>query len=57
MGNGLIETLEKASVEKDPVNRKKLLTMVVAGGGPTGVELAGMLAEFKLCLLVKIILN
>ena len=53
MGNGLIETLEKASVEKDPVNRKKLLTMVVAGGGPTGVELAGMLAEFKLCLLGK----
>jgi NADH:ubiquinone reductase (H+-translocating) len=28
-----------------------LLTMVIAGGGPTGVELAGMLAEFKLCLL------
>jgi len=25
--------------------------MVIAGGGPTGVELAGLLAEFKLCLL------
>ncbi|HTE24983.1 NAD(P)/FAD-dependent oxidoreductase [Flavitalea sp.] len=51
MGNGLIATMERASVEQDPFNRKKLLTMVIAGGGPTGVELAGMLAEFKLCLL------
>ena len=49
--NRLIETLEKASVEQDPLTRKKLLTMVIAGGGPTGVELAGMLAEFKLRLL------
>ena len=53
MRNGLIETMEKASVEQNPFNRKKLLTMVIAGGGPTGVELAGMLAEFKLCLLRK----
>ncbi len=51
MRNGLIETMEKASIEKDPAIRKKLLTMVIAGGGPTGVELAGMLAEFKQCLL------
>ncbi|HRP54540.1 NAD(P)/FAD-dependent oxidoreductase [Agriterribacter sp.] len=51
MRNGLIRTMEKASVEKDPLTRKKLLTMVIAGGGPTGVELAGMLAEFKQCLL------
>ncbi len=51
MRNGLIQTMEKASVEKNPVIRKKLLTMVIAGGGPTGVELAGMLAEFKQCLL------
>ena len=51
LGNGLTATMEKASVEKNPFTRKKLLTMVIAGGGPTGVELAGMLAEFKLCLL------
>ena len=51
MRNGLIRTMESASVEKDPYTRKKLLTMVIAGGGPTGVELAGMLAEFKQCLL------
>lgn len=51
MRNGLIQTMEKAAVENDPHVRRKLLTMVVAGGGPTGVELAGMLAEFKQCLL------
>lgn len=51
MRNGLIQTLERASVTRDPVLRKKLLTMVIAGGGPTGVELAGMLAEFKACLI------
>jgi NADH dehydrogenase len=51
MGNGLLAILEKASVEQNPITRKKMLTMVIAGGGPTGVELAGMLAEFKMCLL------
>jgi NADH dehydrogenase len=47
MRNGLIRTFEKASVEKDPRERQKLLSIVIAGGGPTGVELAGMLAEMK----------
>lgn len=51
MRNTLLDIMERASVEKDPVIRKTLLTMVIAGGGPTGVELAGMLAEFKQCLL------
>lgn len=47
MRNQLIQNLEKASIEKDPVERKKLMTTVIGGGGPTGVELAGMLAEMK----------
>lgn len=47
MRNELIKTLEKASLEKDPKEREKLLTVVIAGGGPTGVEVAGMLAEAK----------
>jgi len=51
MRNTLLDNMERASVEKDPVIRQSLLTMVIAGGGPTGVELAGMLAEFKQCLL------
>lgn len=36
---------EAAELEKDEARRKALLTFVVVGGGPTGVELAGALAE------------
>lgn len=47
MRNEMIKRLEKASIERDPAEKKKLLTIVIAGGGPTGVELAGMFAEMK----------
>jgi NADH dehydrogenase len=36
---------EHAELESDPLRRKALLTFVVVGAGPTGVELAGTLAE------------
>lgn len=36
---------EHAERTTDPVERRRLLTFVVVGGGPTGVELAGALAE------------
>ncbi|MFT4269226.1 MAG: NAD(P)/FAD-dependent oxidoreductase [Xenophilus sp.] len=36
---------ELAELESDPVRRRALLTFVVIGGGPTGVEMAGTLAE------------
>jgi NADH dehydrogenase len=36
---------EAAEREEDPVARKRLLTFVVIGGGPTGVEIAGSLVE------------
>ena len=36
---------ERAERETDPGERQKLLTFVLVGGGPTGVELAGTLAE------------
>ena len=36
---------EKAECESDPATRDKLMTIVVVGGGPTGVELAGAFAE------------
>lgn len=36
---------EKAERSQDPEEQKRLLTFVVVGGGPTGVELAGALGE------------
>jgi NADH dehydrogenase len=38
---------EKAEREPDPVRRHALLTFVVVGGGPTGVEMAGAVAELR----------
>jgi NADH:ubiquinone reductase (H+-translocating) len=38
---------EKAERESDPVRRQALLTFVVVGGGPTGVEMAGAVAELR----------
>lgn len=45
--NEFINRFEWASIEKDVLERQKLLTIVVAGGGPTGVELAGMFVEME----------
>ncbi|MEC5400292.1 NAD(P)/FAD-dependent oxidoreductase [Uliginosibacterium sp. H1] len=41
----LLMAFERAELESDPVARDAWLTFVVVGGGPTGVELAGTLAE------------
>jgi len=39
--------LEEAEALEDPAARAALLTFVIVGGGPTGVEMAGALAEFR----------
>lgn len=44
---------ERAEVETDPVKREELMTTVVVGGGPTGVELAGTFAELARTVLYR----
>lgn len=41
----LLIAFERAEVAADPVEQQRLLTFVVIGAGPTGVEMAGAIAE------------
>ena len=41
----ILLSLERAECETDPERRAALMTFVIVGGGPTGVELAGAIAE------------
>jgi NADH dehydrogenase len=41
----LLLAFERAEVSDDPRERERLLTIIIVGGGPTGVELAGAIAE------------
>jgi NADH dehydrogenase len=41
----LLGAFEQAELERDPERRRALLTFVVVGAGPTGVEMAGQIAE------------
>ena len=43
--NHILCCFESASQEPDPQVRQKMLTFAIVGGGPTGVEFAGALAE------------
>ena len=51
--NHLLKMFEHASREVDVDKRRALLTFAVAGGGPTGVETAGALAELIIHILTK----
>jgi len=51
--NQVLTCFEKAMLETDPEQRRSLLTFVVVGGGPTGVEMAGALSELIRLVLVK----
>ena len=43
----ILGAFEQAELSHDPAERAKLLTFVVVGAGPTGVELAGQIAEMS----------
>ncbi len=45
--SGILRAFELAEVEDDAERRAALLTFVLVGGGPTGVEMAGALAELS----------
>ncbi|WP_121811371.1 NAD(P)/FAD-dependent oxidoreductase [Mucilaginibacter kameinonensis] len=51
--NHLLRQVEKAALTTDRQEREKLLNVVVVGGGPTGVEISGMLADMKRDILAK----
>ena len=51
--NTLLENFEKAVTLRNENEVKKLLNVVVVGGGPTGVEVCGALAEMKKYVLPK----
>ena len=45
--NALLTTFERANTTSSPEERAELLNVVIVGGGPTGVEIAGALAEMR----------
>ena len=49
----LIQNFEDALLAKDPEEVQKLMNIVIVGGGPTGVEVSGALAEMKKYVLPK----
>lgn len=51
--NRLLQRFEKAVTLRDQNERRALLNVMVVGGGPTGVELAGAIAEMKKFVLPK----
>lgn len=49
----ILENFEQAVLLKDETERNLLMNFVLVGAGPTGVELAGALAEMKKAILQK----
>ncbi|AIG30678.1 NAD(P)/FAD-dependent oxidoreductase [Flavobacterium psychrophilum] len=49
----ILENFEQAVLTKDPADKNSLINFVLVGAGPTGVELAGALAEMKKAILQK----
>ena len=53
MREKILLAFERAEMEPDPAMRRALMTFIVIGGGPTGVELAGAIAELAKSTLAR----
>lgn len=51
--NRILTSFERAVIEPDPARKRALMTFVIVGGGPTGVEFAGALIELVHFVLAK----
>src|SRR5205814_5537043 len=51
--NNILAAFERAETEQSASERERLMTIVVVGGGPTGVELAGAFSELARFVLRK----
>lgn len=51
--NHILTAFERAVTEPDPARQRALMTFVIVGGGPTGVEFAGALVELVHFVLAK----
>lgn len=51
--NIILTRLDRATRLENHLERKKLLTFVIAGAGPTGVELSGILAEMQASIILE----
>ncbi len=53
MREQILLAFEQAETAPDEVQRRKLMTFIIVGGGPTGVELAGAIAELAKSTLAR----
>ncbi|MBV9558286.1 MAG: NAD(P)/FAD-dependent oxidoreductase [Pseudolabrys sp.] len=49
----ILTAFEKAESTSDPAERERLMTIIIVGGGPTGVEMAGAVGELTQHALVR----
>lgn len=51
--NDILDLLERAALEGNPDKQRRMLSFVVVGGGPAGVEIAGAIGEMKRYVLPR----